>query len=86
MFHGEITKIQIKEYQNILNCSGGSRISRREGRGPRRGGVDSRGGYVSQILYVKKKESGPLGGVRRARPLNPPMNCNDKIPAKQWGV
>ena len=38
------------------------------------GGVDSWGGYVSQILYVKKKESGPLGGVRRARPpLNPPM-------------
>ena len=32
------------------------------GRGPRRGGVDSRSGYVSQILYVKTKESGPLGG------------------------
>ena len=25
------------------------------------GGVDSRGGYVSNILYVKTKESGPLG-------------------------
>ena len=25
-------------------------------------GMDSRGGYVSQILYVKMKESGPLGG------------------------
>ena len=23
--------------------------------------VDSRGGYVSKFLYVKKKESGPLG-------------------------
>ena len=27
------------------------------------GGVDSRGGYVSKILYVKTKESGPLGGA-----------------------
>ena len=27
------------------------------------GGVDSRGGYVSKILYVKMKESGPLGGA-----------------------
>ena len=34
------------------------------------GGVDSRGGYVSKILYVKTKELGPLGG---ARPLDPPM-------------
>ena len=34
------------------------------------GGVDSRGGYVSKILYVKTKELGPLGG--RA-PLDPPM-------------
>ena len=33
------------------------------GRGPRRGGVDFRGGYVSKILYVETKESGPLGGV-----------------------
>ena len=33
------------------------------GHGPRRdGGVDSRGGYVSKILYVEMKESGPLGG------------------------
>ena len=38
------------------------------GRGPRRGGMDSRGSYVSQILYVKMKESGPLGGVHRACP------------------
>ena len=38
------------------------------------GAVDSRGGYVSKILYVEMKESGPLGrGVRRARPLGPPM-------------
>ena len=34
------------------------------GRGPRRGGgVDSRGGYVSKILYVETKESRPLGGT-----------------------
>ena len=33
-------------------------------RGPRgRGGVDSRGGYVSKILDVKTKESRPLGRV-----------------------
>ena len=24
--------------------------------------MDSRGGYISKILYVKTKESGPLGG------------------------
>ena len=33
------------------------------GRGPRRGGVDSRGGYVSKIFYVKMKEFGHLGGA-----------------------
>ena len=40
----------------VLHTSGGSRISRRGG------GVDSRGSYISKILYVKAKESGPLGG------------------------
>ena len=35
------------------------------GRGPHRGGLGSRGGYVSKILYVSTKESGPFG-VRRA--------------------
>ena len=38
------------------------------GRRPRRGGVDSQGGYISNILYVKTKESGPLGSVHQARP------------------
>ena len=33
------------------------------GRQPHRGGANSRGGYVSKILYVKTKESGPLGGA-----------------------
>ena len=39
------------------------------------GGVDSRGGYVSKILYVKTKESGPLGGRAPGTPppLDPPM-------------
>ena len=46
------------------------------GRGPRRGAVDSLGGYVSKILYVKTKENGPLGGVHWSRPLDLPMNCN----------
>ena len=26
------------------------------------GGADSRDGYVSKILYIETKESGPLGG------------------------
>ena len=39
------------------------------GRGPRRGAVDPRGSYISKILHVKMKESGPVGGgARRARP------------------
>ena len=40
------------------------------GRGPRRGGVDPRGGYITKILYVKTKESGPVGGGRA--PGTPP--------------
>ena len=33
-----------------------------EGARPRTGGgADSQGGYVSKILYVETKESGPLG-------------------------
>ena len=38
--------------------------------------MDSRGGYVSKILYVKTKESGPLVGGGRAlgTPLDPPMD------------
>ena len=44
------------------NASGGSRISRRGGVDLVGGGVDSRGSYVSKILYVKTKELGPLGG------------------------
>ena len=44
------------------------------GRRPRTGGdMDSLGGYVLKMLYVKRKESGPLGGVHQARPLDPPM-------------
>ena len=38
------------------------------------GGVDSRGNYVSKILYVKTKESGALGGVLQASTnVDPPM-------------
>ena len=42
------------------------------------GAVDPWGSYVSKILHVKMKESGPVGGgARRARPpLDPPM-CNN---------
>ena len=49
--------------------SGGSRISRRGGVDLVWGAMDPRGGYVSKILHVKMKESGPVGGgARRARP------------------
>ena len=37
-------------------------------------GVDSRGSYVSKILYVKTKELGPLGGARAGRA--PPRSAN----------
>ena len=58
----------------MFDYSGGSRISRRGGRGPRSGGVDSRGSYVSKISYVKTKESGPSGGhAPGTPPLDPPM-------------
>ena len=44
------------------------------GRGPRRGAMDPRGSYISKILHVKMKESGPIGGARAGRaPLDPPM-------------
>ena len=33
-----------------------------EGAWTSNGGVDSRGGYISKILYAKTKKSGPLGG------------------------
>ena len=39
------------------------------------GGANSRGGYVSKILYVKTKESGPLGGRAPAAP--PPGSATD---------
>ena len=36
--------------------------------------MDSRGGYISKILYVKMKESGSLGGrAMGTPPLDPPM-------------
>ena len=54
---------------NTVKHSGGSRISHRGGVDIVRGAVDPRGGYVSKILHVKMKESGPVGGgARRARP------------------
>ena len=45
-----------------IGHSGGSRISRMRGVDLVGGGADSRGGYILKILYVKMKESGPLGG------------------------
>ena len=43
------------------------------------GGVDSQDGYVSKNLYVETKESGPLGGVRRAHPLDPPTMIERQV-------
>ena len=40
------------------------------------GGVDSQGGYVSKILYVKTKELGPLGGGGGACRAHPPRSAN----------
>ena len=53
------------------------------GHGPHRGAVDPRGGYVSKILHVKMKESGPVGGCTLgAPPLDPPMS----IVIRNWLV
>ena len=38
------------------------------------GGVDSQGGYVSKMLYVKMKESGPLRGRAPGTPC--PRSAN----------
>ena len=59
-----------------MKSSGGSRISRRGGVDLVGGGVHSRGGYVSKILYVKMKELGPLGGAHAGHA--PPTSANEK--------
>ena len=46
------------------------------------GGVDSRGSYVSKILYVKTKELGPLGGARAGRA--PPRSANASVKTSSW--
>ena len=58
-----------------IGFSGGSRISRGGGHPPRRGSANSQGGYVSKNLYVKMKESGPLGGA----PAAPPGSANGLV-------
>ena len=80
---GKICKKQIRlDYyvkfcQNHIFCLGTYQWRIQDfpygGHQPHRGG-DSRGGYISKILYVKTKESGPLGGegVHWAGPLDPP--------------
>ena len=52
---------------DLSHTSGGSRISRRGGVDLVGGAVDPRGGYISKILHVKMKESGPVGGARAER-------------------
>ena len=40
------------------------------------GGVDLRRGHFSAKIYAKTKELGPIGGMRRARPLDLPMQTS----------
>ena len=44
------------------------------------GDVDSRGGYVSKILYVETKESGPLRGCALGMP---PRSANEQYMRNQ---
>ena len=63
-------------FLSLHMSSGGSRISRRGGGVDLvRGAVDPRGSYISKILHVKMKESGPVGGGARRAP--PPRSAND---------
>ena len=48
-----------------------------------RGAVDPRGGYVSKILHVKTKESGPVGG---GAPGAPPRSANALISLMEHDV
>ena len=41
---------------------------------PFRGGFGLQCGHFSVKMYVKTKELGPVGGVHRHAPLDPPMN------------
>ena len=50
------------------NVSGRSRISHRGGVDLIRGAVDPWGTYISKILHVKTKESGPIGGCTPGMP------------------
>ena len=66
-------KICMSKRKNLDPCSSGSRISRRGGT-DLVGGANSRGGYVLKNLYVKMKESGPIGGrMLVVPPLDPPL-------------
>ena len=46
------------------------------GRSPCRGGANTQGSYVSNILYVNAKESGSLEAPLAPHPLDPPMVYN----------
>ena len=62
----------VRKSHEAISSSARSRISRR-GVLTSSEDVDSRGGYISKILYVKTKESGPLVG----RALGtPPRSAN----------
>ena len=66
----------------MLLISGGSRISHGRGRGLV-GGTDSQGGYISKSLYVKTKESRPLGGHSLRTPPRS-ANANAASAMERW--
>ena len=63
----------------LMSFSSGSRISHRGGMDLIWGGMDSQGGYFLKILYVKTKESGPLGGHALGTPPSRSANDNCKL-------
>ena len=60
-----------------MQASGGSRISRRGGRGPVRGAVDPRHGRFLTKMYANTKKLGSVGGGGGGRvPGTPPRSAN----------
>ena len=56
------------ELSILVVLSGRSRISHRGGVDLIGGAMDPQGGYISKILHVKMKESGPMGGMCQVHP------------------
>ena len=78
---GQLLQFPVPTPTSFTLYSSGSRISRRWGCRPRRGGANSRGGYVSKNLYVKMKESEPVG---RACTGGAPPGSATALPFNQY--